>query len=449
MSRNREPIWDREAEVCVLGGCLMDGEAIAKVVDVVSEDSFYAPAHKRLFAAMLQLFERGEVIDPVTLGAELRASNSLDGVGGLEYLSELLFAVPSASNIVSHAEIVRDHWRLRRLQDAAGKILANVQNREGKNAAEIIEVAEQMVFEVAAEQRAGGLEGVRTLLWPTMADIEKRQVASDGVTGVPSGYRALDEMTGGFQKGDLVILAARPSMGKTSAAIGMALHAAIEKKVPVAFFSLEMTKSQIVTRMLCYEAMVDVSKMYRGGLTDVDYVRLADASALVSSAPLWVDDTGGLSPMDIRAKLRRLVAERPDLGAVFVDYIGRMRGQGENRTREIGYISGGLKDIAKEFNVPMIALCQLSRAPEQRADHRPILSDLRESGDIEQDADLVIFLYRPERYYGPVHEGKDIRGQAEFIIAKQRNGPIGTVDMYFRSECARYEDLAPEWRMAS
>jgi replicative DNA helicase len=439
---DRQPPYAPEAEVSVLGGMLIDVDAVAKAIEILDDTMFYREAHRRLFRAMVRLFRRGEVIEGVTLSEELRQTDELDAVGGLPYIGELLDAVPTAANIEYHARIVRERALLRRLIEASSQIIRDSYEPGERTIAEVLDVAEQRIFQVAQSHERGGFVWIKKILYPTFEDIERLQAAKGGVTGVASGFYDLDELTGGFQKGDLVIVAARPSMGKTALVTGIALHAAISRQTPVALFSLEMSKEQLVQRMLCSEALVDLGRLRKGRLSDDDYVRLAQAAGHLNTAPIWIDDSGSLNVLEMRAKARRLKADQPELGLVVVDYIQLMHSQegAENRQQEVSAISRGLKALSKELAVPILALSQLSRAPEQRADHRPQLSDLRESGSIEQDADLVMFLYRPEYYLSDLEaEEKNLRGRAELIIGKQRNGPTGTVSLYFRKEATRFE----------
>ena len=442
---DRQPPYAPEAEVAVLGGMLIDADAVPKAVEIVDDSMFYREAHRRIFRAMVRLFQRGNVVDPITVGEELKKNDELELVGGMAYLAELLDAVPTAANIEYHARIVRERAVLRRLIDAASQIIRDAYEVGEKTVEQVLDEAEQRIFQVAQTHDREGFVWIKKILYPTFERIEALQKAQGGITGVATGFPDLDEMTGGFQKGDLVIIAARPSMGKTAIVTGVALHAAITHNVPVALFSLEMSKEQLVQRMLCSEALVDLSRLLRGRLTDDDYVRLAQAAGHLNTAPIWIDDSGSLSVLEMRAKARRLKADQPDLGLIIVDYIQLMQasGRAENRQQEVSEISRGLKALAKELSVPIIALSQLSRAPEQRADHRPQLSDLRESGSLEQDADLVMFLYRPEYYLSPAEaQEKGLQGKAELIIGKQRNGPTGIVELYFRKECTRFESYS-------
>jgi replicative DNA helicase len=440
---DRQLPYSPEAEIAVLGGMLIDPDAVAKAIEVIDDSMFYREANRRLFRAMARLFQGGQALDPVTVSEELKKTDELEPVGGLAYLAELLDAVPTAANLEYHARIVREKALLRRLIEASTHVIRDAYEIGERTVEEILDAAEQRIFQVAQSQEREGFVWIKKILYPTFEQIEKLQAAAGGITGVPSGFHDLDEMTGGFQKGDLVILAARPSMGKTSIVVGMALHAAIMHQVPVAIYSLEMSKEQIVQRMLCHEALVDLGRLLRGRLSDDDYVRLAQAAGHLNTAPLWIDDTGSLNIIEMRAKARRLKADVPNLGMIILDYVQLMGGSNaENRQQEVSQISRGLKTLAKEIGVPIIALSQLSRAPEQRTDHRPQLSDLRESGALEQDADLVMFLYRPERYMTPAEaEEKGMVGQSELIIGKQRNGPTGIVELFFRKESTRFESF--------
>ena len=445
MTTDRHPPYAAEAEISVLGAMLIDGDAVARALEIVDDTMFYREANRRIVRSMARLFQRGQVIDPVTISEELNKTDELESVGGMTYIAELLDAVPTAANIEYHARIVRERALLRRLIEASSSIIQDAYASGERTVEEVLDEAEQRIFQVAQSHDRGGFVWIKKILYPTFERIEQLQAAKGGLTGVPTGFHGLDEKTGGFQKGDLVIVASRPSMGKTALVTGIGLHAAIISRVPVALFSLEMSKEQLVQRMLCSEALVDLGRLLRGRLSDDDYVQLAQAAGHLNTAPIWIDDSGSLNVLEMRAKARRLKADQPDLGLIVIDYIQLMNAAAaaENRQQEVSAISRGLKALAKELAVPIIALSQLSRAPEQRADHRPQLSDLRESGSLEQDADLVMFLYRPEYYVSDREaEQNDLRGKAELIIGKQRNGPTGQVDLYFRRECARFESLS-------
>ncbi|MDQ2931624.1 MAG: replicative DNA helicase, partial [Gemmatimonadota bacterium] len=383
-----------------------------------------------------------EVVDPVTLGNELLRRGELDAAGGKEYIGELIDAVPTAANVEYHAKIVKEKALLRRLiETSTGIITEAFQGRT--TVEELLDDAEQKIFQVSQQRGMQGFTRVKELMWPTMERIEALQRGGKTVTGVASGFTDLDELTSGFQPADLVIVAARPSMGKTALVLNIAQYAAIEKNVPVALFSLEMSKESLVQRMLTAEGRVDAQKMRKGLLRDEDYSRLARAAGILSGAPIWIDDSAGITLLEIRSKARRLKADQ-DIGMVVIDYLQLIQGpsSSESRQQEISQISRSLKALAKELSVPVIALSQLSRAPEQRAgDHRPQLSDLRESGAIEQDADLVMFIYRQEVYDGATDkDGNSLEGRAEVIIGKQRNGPIGLVNLFFHKAYTRFEN---------
>jgi replicative DNA helicase len=447
---DRQPPYAAEAEVSVLGGMLIDGDAVAKAIESIDETMFYREAHRRIFRSMARLFQRGEVVDPTTVAEDLKQTDDLEQAGGLPYLAELLDAVPTAANIDFHARIVRERALMRRLLEASTSIIQDVYEPGERSVDELLDMAEHKVFQVAQSHEREGFVWIKKILYPTFERIEQLQAAKGGVTGVGTGFPDLDGKTGGFQKSDLIIIAARPSMGKTALVISLLLHAAISEQKPVALFSLEMSKEQLVQRMLCSEALVDLGRLLRGRLTDDDYVRLAQAAGHLNTAPIWIDDSGALSVLEMRGKARRLKAEQPELGMVIVDYLQLMQGgarNAENRQQEVSEISRGLKALAKELELPVVALSQLSRAPEQRSDHRPQLSDLRESGSIEQDADLVMFLYRPEYYLSDMEaQEKGLAGKAELIISKQRNGPTGTIDLFFRKESTRFESFSPAER---
>src|SRR5881296_118098 len=443
----RQTPWSNEAEQAVLGAMLLDQDAALKAAEVLDDSMFYREGHRLLFRAMIALTERGDVIDPVTLRDELMRRGDLDRAGGMEYLGALIDVVPTAANVEYHARIVRDKAVLRRLIEAANSILQEAY--EGRTTSvDVLDHAEHRVFQVAQLRRSEEFVRLKELIWPTMERIEQLHTSQGALTGVASGFTDLDRLTAGFQRGDLVIIAARPSMGKTAFALNVVQHAAIEHDVGVAIFSLEMTKDQLVQRLLCSEGLVDAQRLRRGLLHDDDYPKLARAAGLLGTAPIWIDDSAVLTPLAMRSKARRLKAEH-DIALVIVDYLQLMQGPGdaENRQQEISYISRSLKALAKELDVPVVAISQLSRAPEQRGgEHRrPQLSDLRESGAIEQDADVVCFIYRQEFYDGPVDPktNESIEGLADLIIGKQRNGPTGTVRLFFKKEYTRFDNYAP------
>ncbi len=448
---DRRPPWSPEAEVSVLGGVFLDREAIARSVEILDSSMFFREGHRRLFRAMARLFERGEVIDPITLGDELGKTDELESVGGLNYLAELLEAVPTAANIEYHAKIVREKALLRRLIEASQETIRDAFDQGDRAVTELLDEAEARIFQVAQTTEREGFVRIKDLLWPAFEEIERLQSSGSPITGVPTGFADLDRMTTGLQRGDLCIVAARPSMGKTSWVLNVAATAAIEHQVPTAVFSLEMSKEQLLKRLLSAEGRVDAQHIRRGGMTPDESQRLGAAAGHLNTAPIWIDDSPGMSVLEMRAKARRLASdiksEGKQLGLVIVDYLQLMGGSGrpENRVQEVSQISRGLKSLARELDVPLIALSQLSRAPEQRNDKRPMLSDLRESGSIEQDADLVMFLFRPEYYFGPVDEnGNSIEGHAELIVSKQRNGPTGSVDLHFYKAYTRFDSKQRE-----
>jgi replicative DNA helicase len=442
----RQAPWSNEAEQAVLGAMLLDQDAALKAAELLDDTMFYREGHRLLFRAMQSLTERGDVIDPVTLREEMQRRGDLDRAGGMEYVAGLIDVVPTAANLDYHTRIVRDKAVLRRLVEAATEIIQDVYDGHGTSG-EVLDNAEHRIFQVAQFRRAEEFTRLKELIWPTMERIELLQSGHGSVTGVPSGFVDLDRLTAGFQRGDLVIIAARPSMGKTALVLNVVQHAAIEHQVGVAIFSLEMSKDALVQRLLCSEGLVDAQRLRRGQLRDDDYPKLARAAGLLGTAPIWIDDSAMLTPLAMRSKARRLKVEH-DIGLVVVDYLQLMQGPTdvENRQQEISYISRTLKALAKELDVPVIALSQLSRAPEQRGgEHRrPQLSDLRESGAIEQDADVVCFIYRQEFYDGPVDpkSNESIEGLAELSVSKQRNGPTGIVKLYFKKEYTRFDNLS-------
>ena len=445
---DREPPYSLEAEISVLAGVLLDEAAMVRIEEIIDASMFFREAHRILYRAMRQLQEKRTAVDPVTVGDHLRTRGELERAGGIEYLAELIDAVPTAANVQYHARIVRDKALLRRLIDASTRTIQDVYEPGERSVDDLVDEAEARIFQVAETHDRGGFVWIKDLLWDAMENIEKLQESKGGLTGVPSGFRRLDRMTTGLQSGDLVIVAARPAMGKTSWVLNVAQSAAIRHKVPVAVFSLEMSKEQVVFRLLCSEARVDAQALRQGRLRASDYQRIGSAAAYLNAAPIWIDDSASGTVLEMRAKARRLKAEG-SLGLLVVDYLQLMEGTGrfESRQQEVAQISRGLKALARELNVPVIAVSQLSRAPEQRGgDRRPQLSDLRDSGSIEQDADLVMFLYRPEYYSatGVDEDGNSLEGKAELIVSKQRNGPTGRIDLFFNKQYTRFDDLAED-----
>jgi replicative DNA helicase len=441
---DRRPPYSLEAEMSVLGGMFIDADAVVKAVELLDDSMFYRESHRRLFRAMVRMWQTGEVIDVITLSEFLKNANDFEAIGGSPYLSQLLDAVPTAANIEYHARIVREKAILRRLIEAATGIIQSTFDQQGEVEA-ILDEAEQKIFQIAQTQDRKGFVWIKELLWPAMEQIELLSQNSSSITGIPTGFADLDTMTAGFQKGDLIIIAARPSMGKTAFILNIAQHAAITAQSSVAFFSLEMSKESLVQRMLTSEARVDATRVRTGRLRDDDYPRLAQAAGLLNTAPIYIDDTPAISILEMRAKARRLKSDRNDLSMIIVDYLQLMQAGGkvESRQQEVSEISRGLKALAKELQVPVVALSQLSRAVESRPDKRPMMSDLRESGAIEQDADVIMFLYRPEYYLGPVDkDGNSLEGRAEVIVGKQRNGATGSIPLMFQKEFTRFENFS-------
>ncbi|MGH7663937.1 MAG: replicative DNA helicase [Gemmatimonadaceae bacterium] len=439
---DRRPPWSEDAEQAVLSAMLIDGEAIARAAEFVDDTSFYREGHRRIFRGMVGISERGEVVDPLTLATELERRGELEASGGKDYISFLVDAVPTSANVEHHAKIVQEKALMRRLIEVSTTTISAA--FEGRlRANELLDEAEQRIFQVSQERGGEGFTRIKELLWPAMERIEALQKGGKTITGVPSGFSDLDEMTSGFQNAELIIVAARPSMGKTALVLNVAQHAAIESNIPIAFFSLEMSKDSLMVRLLTAEGRVDAQRLRKGMLKDDDFPRLARAAGILSAAPIWIDDTPGLNVLEMRSRARRLKAEA-GIGMVVVDYLQLMQGPigSESRQQEISTISRSLKALAKELKVPVLALSQLSRAPEQRSgDHRPQLSDLRESGAIEQDADLVMFIYRQEMYDGPTDkDGNSLEGRAEVIVGKQRNGPTGIVNLFFHKSYTRFEN---------
>lgn len=431
---HRIPPHNLEAEQSVLGSMLIDAEAVSVAAGSLKAEDFYSEAHKEIFEAMLNLYDRGEPVDLVTVVEELRQRGTLEGVGGAAYISDLSVAVPSTANLKYYIQIVEEKSILRQLIAASNEIIKD--SYEAQEELDIIlDRAEKRIFEISQRQTTNYFEPIKTILLETYAKIEELSKKKGGVIGLPTGFHEFDQKTSGLHPSDLILVAARPSMGKTSFVLNIAQYVALRQKVPVAIFSLEMSKEQLVQRMLSSEANVELQKIRTGNLNEEDWLKLVRAAGPLSQAPIYIDDTGGLSVMEIRSKARRLKMEK-GLGLLVIDYLQLMSGRGraENRQQEISEISRSLKALARELKVPVIALSQLSRAPEARTQHRPMLSDLRESGAIEQDADLVVFIYRDE-YYNPDTDKKNI---AEIIIAKQRNGPTGTVELVWLGQYTKF-----------
>ncbi|MCL0063439.1 replicative DNA helicase [Peptococcaceae bacterium] len=428
-----------DAEQAVLGSILLDKESIYKVMEIINPDDFYSESHRRIYKAMLNLADRDQPIDMITVSEELKKNGSLEKAGGASYIALLAGVVPTARNVEHYAHIVEEKSLKRMLIQLSIKVSA--MSYEERDVHKLIDQAEEALIELRNRYQSKNLTAVNDILVQLFEQIEKMQQNRGKLTGISTGFIDLDNITCGLQNGDLIVLAARPSMGKTTLGLMIALNAAVRLNVPTAIFSLEMSKTQLVQRMLCAEAMVDQQKLRAGFLKDEDWLRLTQAGENLSHAPLYIDDTAILSPREILAKARNLKKDK-NLGLIVIDYMQLMQGnrRAENRQQEISDISRSLKGIAKELNVPVLALSQLSRAVEQRQNKRPIMPDLRESGSIEQDADVVMFIYRDE-YYNPESEKAGI---AEIIIAKQRNGPVGKVELGFIKECTKFVNLAKE-----
>jgi replicative DNA helicase len=433
-----------EAERSVLGAILVHNDAFNLAAQVITEKDFFRDAHRRIFDKMIALNERGGAIDFVTLKEELARSGELDEVGGPAYIASLADGVPRATNVEYYARIVKEKSTLRSLIFAANKILTNAYEAEQEPEI-ILDDAESAIFSVADDQLKAGFVPMRDLVKESFPKIEQLFEQKRLVTGVPTGFADLDEMTRGLQPGDLIIVAARPSMGKTSLVLNIAQYVALQPGLTVGFFSLEMSKESLFIRLLTSEAQIDGHRLMSGAIGQKDYGRISHALESLSAMQLFIDDTAAIGVMEMRAKARRLKAEH-GLNLLIVDYIQLMSGRGrfENRTLELAAISRSLKGLAKELNVPIVVLSQLSRAPEARSDHRPQLSDLRESGALEQDADLVVMIYRDDVYNkDPNNENAGI---AELIVAKQRNGPTGLVKLAFLREQTRFANLAQDTR---
>ena len=442
-----------EAEQALLGALLLDETALARVLETrLKPDDFYREAHGLIFDSMRDQFDNAEPLDPITLSDDLKKKGALDKIGGAAYISELLDGVGTAANVEHYARIVRDRATLRRLITAAGHISEQAY-APSTEVAEVLDEAEAAIFAIREGRDSQSIQPVKNLLKETIGHIEALTTRTGGVTGVPTGFRDLDELTGGFQKSDLIIIAGRPSMGKTAFALNIATQTAIPEErdergggpFAVAFFSLEMSTDQVLLRLLCSLGDLDLKDVRTGRLREKDFLQLTNAASKLSEAPIYVDDTPALSVIEMRAKSRRLKSNLDrqgiDLGLIVVDYLQLMRGRAsiDSREQEISEISRSLKALAKDLNVPVVALSQLNRRVEDRPNRRPQLSDLRESGAIEQDADVIAFIFR-EEVYKP--ENEELRGRAELIVGKQRNGPIGNVNLTFRHQAARFRSYS-------
>jgi replicative DNA helicase len=436
------PPQNLDAEESVLGAMMLSPGAIAAVSEVLAPDGreFYRESHAKIYRGALALYAKGEPVDAITLVDELDERGELEDVGGKVRIHELAALVPASANAGHYAQIVKEAATLRGLIRVGGEIARLGWERPGETP-ELVDRAEQILFDLAQEKATSEFSHIETLLKESFERITQLYESGADVTGVPSGFRDLDRITSGFQEGNLIVMAARPSMGKSALGLGVAANLAVRKSVPVALFTLEMSKAEVTQRLMCSEAKVESQRLRTGKLSADDWPRLTASCDKLAKAPIYVDDTGSITMMEIRSKARRLKAKHPDLGLIIVDYLQLMTSgtTAENRVQEVSQISRSLKVLARDLDVPIIALSQLSRAVEQRHDKRPILSDLRESGSIEQDADIVMFIYRDEYYSG---EESDQQGLAEVIVAKHRNGPTDTVKLSFLKRYAKFSDLA-------
>ncbi len=441
--RFKIPPYSLEAEQSVIGGLMLDNEAWDKIADKLKDNDFYQPEHRILFRIIADLANRGSPFDVVTLTESLKKADELHAMGGEVYLFELARNTPTAANITAYAKIIREHSVLRQLIKAATDITETAFTPAGRDALELIDEAERKIFQISnLSARGTGPIRISDLLVKTVDRVDHLFRSKQVITGLTTTYRDLDELTSGLQPADLIVVAGRPSMGKTTFAMNIAEHAAIKDTRPVLIFSMEMPGEALAMRMMSSLGRIDQHKVRTGKLDDEDWPRITSAVSMLSSAAMFIDDTPALSPGEIRARARRVAKEHGALGLIIIDYLQLMQLQGfkENRSMEISEISRSLKTLAKELHVPIIALSQLNRSLEQRVDKRPSMSDLRDSGAIEQDADLILFIYRDEVY----HENSPDKGTAEIIIAKQRNGPIGKIKLTFLGKYTRFENFAPE-----
>lgn len=437
---NKLPPQNLEAEQSVLGGILIDNQAFHKVVDLLKDEDFYRPSNAKIYQAICMLAAQASPVDVVTLTTKLKELSFLEEVGGASYLAELLERVPTAVHVEYHAKLVAEQAVKRRLVTLCGTIGTRGFD-PAESTEELLDYAEKEIFSLTSSRQNRGMAPVRDIVRSAFLDLESRFENQGKLTGCPSGYDDLDKITGGFQKSDLIIVACRPSVGKTSFSLGVSRYAAARAKMPVAFFSLEMAREQLVTRLLAAEAKVDSQRIRSGNLTEQDWARLTRAAGVLSEAPVFIDDTASLTVLEVRGKARRLKAEIGNIGLIVVDYLQIMgvNKSAQSRENAISEISRGLKALAKELNVPVIALSQVNRNIELRQDKRPLMADLRESGAIEQDADLIIFLHR-EDVENPQPNGASI---AEFIIGKHRNGPRDTVKVAWLGQYTSFENLSP------
>jgi len=429
-----------EAEQAVLGGILIDNEAIHQVLEIVEVEDFYRESHRKIFLVFLELYEQNQPIDLVTVCEALQKKQQLEEVGGATFLASLVEVIPTASNIAYYAKIVKEKSILRKLITSATYIINQCVAPTDENIEEILDKAEQTIFEVSEERIQTSYYPLKDVIKSTFQTIQSITQKDSYITGIPTGFFDFDRLTSGFQPSDLIIIAGRPSMGKTAFALNIAANAASKHKIPVGIFSLEMSKEQLTTRMLCAEAKVDSQKLRSGFLAEHDWQLLIEAASVLSEAPIFIDDTPAISVLELRAKARRLKSEH-NISLIIIDYLQLMKGKSgnERREQEISEISRSLKALAKELNIPVVALSQLNRKVEDRENKRPRLADLRESGAIEQDADLIAFLYRDEVYNQ--REDNPNRGVAEIIIGKHRNGPVGKIKLAFLEKFTSFENL--------
>ena len=438
MDIGKVPPHDNEAEQAIIGSMLTDKDAVSNSIEVLKEDDFYREDNKIIYSAMLNLYNRAEPIDLITVKSELESMGNFDKVGGFEYLTELPEKVPTTANVNKYIKIVKEKSELRNLIKTANEIIELGYNQT-EDVSDVMESAEKKIFDIMQDKNQKGYTPIKDILVDSFTDLEELYNKKQHITGVPTGFADLDYRTAGLHNSELILVAARPAMGKSAFALNIAVNAALRANTPVAIFNLEMSKEQLVNRILCSEAMVDSNKIRTGKLEDEDWNKLAEAIGPLSETGIYIDDTPGISIMEIRAKCRKLKLEK-NIGLVVIDYLQLIQGSNKrngSREQEISEISRSLKILAKELNVPVIALSQLSRAVEQRPDHRPMLSDLRESGAIEQDADIVMFLYRDD-YYNEDSEKKNV---AEVIIAKNRSGSTGTVDLGWLGSYTKFVNL--------
>jgi len=438
-----------EAERAILGGVLLDNGLISQAIELLRPEDFYVPSHRRIFNAMVALFERGGEINPILIGEELKKENALESVGGISFITNLTYGLPHSTNIAHYAKVVRGRSMLRQLIKAANKITQEALEQEDEPEI-ILDHAEQAIFLLADERIREGFVHVKPVAEQLLEKIQEMEGRAAVLTGLTTGFADLDKMTSGLQRQDLIIVAARPSMGKTSFAMMLAQNAAIHAGAVVGVFSLEMSKEALVMRMLCSQGNIDAQRFRNGFLSRPEWAQIAKSLGTLADAKIFLDDTAGITVLEMRAKARRLAAEQKRLDLIVVDYLQLMSGSArrvESRQQEVSQISRELKSLAKEMNVPVVALSQLSRAPESRSEHRPQLADLRESGALEQDADVVAFIYREEQYKTPEERNNlpdDQKNVAELIVAKQRNGPTGTVDLRFTPSSMRFDSLYRE-----